>query len=299
MPTDKLSKRAMKAGYLYVLVHPSDTDLYKIGVTILHPEKRLAQHNRDHKKYAGQIVKETGQKWELRTYISVPDPYGAERAFWAATHLPDIPYRGGTEVERMEWQLVQKGLDAAKNVGVRPPAEAEPLPDYVYAYTAEMNRRLEGRDITLVGLVTSRSGKATFRCRNGHEWRTRSIYVGEGQGCPHCGIGERTPEEVRQAAKLGYLCLLIHPDQPGVIKIGLTYGELQNIGDEWEIHRYRDVQDPVLAESLIWEMLGHPLPHDRGPIRMDLSRAEQAFRELIYRMHREVALVEMTKRKTP
>ena len=35
-------KSAYKAGYLYVLVHPSDLDLYKIGVTVLRPEKRLA-----------------------------------------------------------------------------------------------------------------------------------------------------------------------------------------------------------------------------------------------------------------
>lgn len=287
----------MKSGYLYVLVHPSDPDLYKIGVTVLLPEKRLAQHNRQYEKYAGQIVKETGQNWQLKTYIAVPDPYLAERAFWGATPLPDIPYLGGIEVQKMEWQWVQNGLDAAKEAGLRPlPGPPEPLPDYVYAYTAEMNRRLEGRDITLVGHVTSRSGKATFRCRNGHEWRTRSFYVGEGQGCPHCGIGERTPGEVRQAAKLGYLCLLIHPGQPDVIRIGLTYGELQNVWGEWEIHRYRNVQDPVLAESLIWEMLGHPMPHDRGPIRMDLSAAEQAFRELIYRLRAEIALVEKSKK---
>jgi T5orf172 domain len=41
----------MKSGYLYVLVHPSDPDLYKIGVTILHPEKRLAQHNYNFEEY--------------------------------------------------------------------------------------------------------------------------------------------------------------------------------------------------------------------------------------------------------
>jgi hypothetical protein len=91
--------------------------------------------------------------------------------------------------------------------------------------------------------------------------------------------------------------LLIRHDQPGVAKIGLTYGKLENVWDGW-LYRYRFVEDPVLAESLIWEMLGHPLPHDREPIRIDLNRAKQAFRELIYRMHREVALVEMTTKKT-
>src|SRR5688572_31215216 len=185
----------MKSGYLYVLVHPSDPDLYKIGVTILHPEKRLAQHNR-HYEYAGQIVKETGQKWELKTYIAVPDPYLAERAFWGATPFGDIPYRRGVEVEKMEWKLVQAGLDAAKKAGVRrPPA----LPDHVHALTAWMNKRLAGRGITLVGHVRSKYGKSTFQCSNGHEWRTVPNGVAEGEGCPQCGIGEKDPEEIRQA----------------------------------------------------------------------------------------------------
>jgi T5orf172 domain-containing protein len=288
----------MKSGYLYVLVHPSDPDLYKIGQTTHHPEKRLAEHNSNYEEYTGQIVKETGQKWEIKTYIAVPDPYWAERAFWGATPFPDIPYRGGIEVEKMEWELVQKGLDAAKKAGVRPPPE--PLPDYVYAYTAWMKKRLEGRDIKLVGHVTSRAGKSTFRCSNGHEWRTRSAYVAEGEGCPQCGIGDREPEEIWQAAKLGYLCLLIHPDKPGVIKIGLTYNTLErcyeeNIWGDWEVHRHRFVEDPVLAETLIWELLGRPLPNDCEPIEIDLSVAERAFRDLIYQMHSEIALVEKKK----
>ena len=91
----------MKSGYLYVLVHPSDPDLYKIGQTTCHPEKRLAQHNSNYKEYTGQIVKETGQKWELKTYIAVPDPYWAESVFWDATPLAVIPFRRGIEVEKM------------------------------------------------------------------------------------------------------------------------------------------------------------------------------------------------------
>lgn len=285
----------MKSGYLYVLVHPSDLNLYKIGVTILDPEKRLAQHNCHHEEYAGQIVKETGQKWELKTYITVPDPYWAERAFWEATPFADMPYRGGIEVEKMEWQLVQKGLDAAKKAGVRPPPKQ--IPDHVCAYTAWMRKRLQGRDIKLVGHVTSKSGKATFICTNGHEWRTRSTDVADGTGCPECGIGHRKPEEIWQTAKLGYLCLLMHPDKPGVIKIGLTYSRLErwheeNIWKDWEVHRYRFVEEPVLAESLIYESLGIPRPNDHEPISTDLSIAEQAFRDLIPRMHCEIALRE-------
>ncbi|MBE0705198.1 MAG: GIY-YIG nuclease family protein [Afipia sp.] len=289
----------MTSGYLYVLAHPSDPNLYKIGQTTRHPKKRLAEHNGDHSKHAGQIVKETGQKWELKTYISVPDPNWAEAIFWRATGLADIPFREGIEIARMEWKLVQAGLEAAAKAEVRPPPK--PLPDHVYAYTAWMKKRLEGRGITLVGHVKSkRSGRNNFRCSNGHEWRTIPNNVAEGEGCPQCGMGQRTSEEVRQAAKPGVLCLLIHPDKPGLVKIGLTYGALEQCWDEnvwgdWQVHRYRHVDEPALAESLIWELLGCPLPHDREPISIDLNIAEQAFRSIVYRLQSEMASAEKAK----
>ena len=288
----------MKPGYLYVLVHPSDPDLYKIGQTTRQPEERLAEHNCNYETYTGQIVKETGQKWELKTSIVVPDPYWAEAVFWGATPLADIPFRRGIEVEKMEWKWVQAGLDAAKKAGIRPPNP--PFPDRVYAYTRWMKKRLEGRDITLVGYVTSRSGKANFKCRNGHEWRTRSAYTAEGQGCPQCGIGNSKPEEIWQTAKLGYICLLTHPDNPGVIKIGLTYTRqeqwyAENLWGDWEMQHWRFTEEPVLAEAIIWELLGQPLPNDSKTITLNLGVAEEAFRHLIPRMHSEIALMERAK----
>lgn len=176
---------------------------------------------------------------------------------------------------------------------MRPPPK--PLPDYAYAYTAWMKKRLDGREIELVGHVTSRSGKATFRCANGHEWRTRSTPVADGEGCPECGIGAREPEEIWQTARLGYVCLLIHPDKPRVIRIGLTYRPLtqwdaEKIWEDWDVHRYRLAEDPVLAESLVCELLGIPRCNDREPISIDLNTAEQAFRDLVGRMHCEIAL---------
>ncbi len=284
------------SGYLYVLTHPSNPNLYKVGQTTRNPAERLAEHNCNYEEYAGRLVKETGQKWELKEYHAVPDPAWAETVFWSATGLKDIPFRGVIEIETMTWEQVQKALDVAKKAGVRPPAKE--LQDYVYAYTAWMKKRLVGRDITLVGNVTSRSGKATFRCSNGHQWRTRSAFVAEGEGCPECGIGNRKLEEIWQAAKLGYICLLTHPDKPGFIKIVLTYNIQRYesaIWEDWEEHRYRFVEDPVLAERLIWELLGQPLPHDREPIKIDLSVAEEAFRDLIYKMYHEIALVEKGK----
>jgi hypothetical protein len=286
----------MKSGYLYVLVHPSDLSLYKIGQTTRDPMKRSAEHNNNYDEYTGQLVKKTGQKWEIKTYIEVPDPYWAESVFWGSIPLADIPFLGGIEVHIMEWEWVRKGLEAAKKAGLRP--SPKELPDHVYAYTAWMKKRLEGRDITLLGYVRSKCGKATFRCSNGHEWRTRPDYVAEGEGCALCGIGNRDLEEMRHLINLAYLYLLTHPDKPGFIKIVLVYNTLEqcfeeNDNDGWVIHRYRYVEEgPVLAESLIWELLGVPKPVDGEEIKIDLNIAEQAFRDLIYQVRREIALME-------
>lgn len=288
----------MKSAYLYVLVHPSDPDLYKIGQTTRHPKQRLAEHNSDYQKYAGLIVKETGQKWKLKKYIAVPDPIWAETVFWGATPLGVIPFRRGIEVQKMHWEWVLAGLDAAKKAGVRPPPK--PLPDHVYANTSWLKKRLEGRGITLLEHVRSKYGKSNFQCNNGHVWRTVPSNVAEGAGCPQCGIGKRSPEEIRQAIKPGILCLLIHPDKPGVIKIDLTYSTpeqciAEDFWDDWKVHRYRNIEETVLAKSLIWELLGYPQPHDREPINIDLSIAEQAFRDLVPRMNSEIASAEKGK----
>jgi len=61
------------------------------------------------------------------------------------------------------------------------------------------------------------------------------------------------------------------------------------------MHRYRNVEEVTLAESLIWELLGEPLPHDREPIKIDLNVAEDAFRKLFYAMQEKIALAEKVK----
>lgn len=92
-----------RPGYLYVLTHPSDPNLYKIGVTVLRPEERMAQHNSQLEKAAGRMVEQAGQKWELKTFIKVPDPYWAETVFWGATGLADLP--GGITIEVRQMSL--------------------------------------------------------------------------------------------------------------------------------------------------------------------------------------------------
>lgn len=289
-------ERKTEAGYLYVLTHPSDPRLYKIGMTTRHPEMRLAEHNSRYEEFAGILVKKTGQNWELKTFLPVPDTNWAEAVFWATTGLADIPYRGGIEVEQMDAKLVEAGLEAVKKAGVRPPPR--PLDDHVYAYRAWINKRLAGRGISLLGHVRSKYGKSDFRCHQGHEWRTTPNEVAEGMGCPQCGAGERTPEAIKQAINVGTLCILVHPDRPGQIKIGLTYGasdQSSEVWGEWQVHRYRSVEEPELALTLFWEALGHS-PQDLGePIGVDLGVAEEAIRSLHYRLVSAIALAEKAK----
>lgn len=283
-------------GYIYVLIHPSDPNLFKVGVSVHHPKRRLAVHNRDFTKAAGRVVEATGQKWELKEYHEVADPYWAESAFWGATGIADIPFRRGVEVERMQWKTVEVGLNAAKKAGRRPAPTEKPVPDYVYAYRAWMNKRLAGRDITLVGHVRSKYGKSNFQCSNGHQWRTVPIEVAKGAGCPTCGIGEGDEEEIERATNSGSLCLLVHPDKPGLIKVRTYRIRERDRGEQgwdgWEVHRGRSVEDPDQALSIFSRLLGVPEIVESESIQIDLKVAEQAIRDLHYEIVKETASAE-------
>ncbi len=293
----KLSPK-MPAGFLYVLSHPSDPNLYKVGQTTRHPNDRLQEHNNRLEEYAGKVVKETGRNWELKTYIAVLDVYWAEASFWGSTGLSDMPFRGGVEIANLDWQTVQVGLLAAEKAGLRPPPG--PVADHVYAYGAWMKKRLKGRGIALLGHVRSKgSGKSDFRCDSGHEWRTTPNDVAEGAGCPECGIGETTPEQVRNSIHIGAMCLLTHPKKPGVVKFGVTNSSVDfftevNFGEDWQIHRYLNVEEPELADTLIWDILEQPQTTNRE-LNIDLQKAEEAFRQLHFRLVSEIALLEKAK----
>jgi hypothetical protein len=171
-------------------VHPSDPTLYKIGVTIRKPEERLAQHNSQFDKYAGQVVKETDQKWEIKEVIAVPDPYLAEKVFWSATPISLMPGGAAIEVRRMEWEWVQAGLNAAKKAGVRPPQ----VPRTTSVRNREwMLTQLEGTGITIVGRYRGLIRGTDFRCEKGHEFTESAGVVANHKACPLCGPDYRAP----------------------------------------------------------------------------------------------------------
>jgi predicted GIY-YIG superfamily endonuclease len=173
----------MKPGYLYILTHPSDPELYKIGVTVIPVEKRLAQHNSQLEKAAGKVVKETGQKWVLKTFIEVADPYHAESAFWGATWVADIPYRGGVEIWKMDWPTVERALAAAQRAGTRPPP---PPREYPVRNADWMVAQLEGTGIKMLGRYSGLVRGMEFQCEHGHVFRDSPALLASKKSCPCC-----------------------------------------------------------------------------------------------------------------
>jgi hypothetical protein len=173
----------MKSGYLYVLVHPSDPELYKVGVTILAPEERLAQHNSHFEEYAGKIVKATGQKWELKTSVAVPDPYFAEAVFWEATGLGLMMGGITIEVQRMEWKQVEEGLRAVQKAGVRPPPPPRTKPVRNREWMLE---QLQGTGIAMIGPYRGLVTGVEFQCEKGHVFKESPGALAHQKTCPCC-----------------------------------------------------------------------------------------------------------------
>lgn len=175
----------IKSGYLYVLVHPSNPNLKKIGQTVCKPEERLAQHNCNFEEYAGRIVKETGQKWELKEYIAVPDPAYAEAVFWEVLCPGPFKQSKGIEVvEIVGWDRVQEALEAAKRAGMRPP----PRPRLTPVRNREwMLKQLEGTGIAMTGRYRGLVTGVEFQCSKGHVFKKSAGVVAYGKSCPHCG----------------------------------------------------------------------------------------------------------------
>ena len=80
------SPKKAKPGYLYILTHPNYEKLVKVGRTTQTVRKRLVQHNS--RGITGEIVKETGKKWEIYHSVYVEDTVEAESMFWDILCIP-------------------------------------------------------------------------------------------------------------------------------------------------------------------------------------------------------------------
>ncbi len=172
-----------KSGYLYVLVHPSDPNLVKVGITIRKPEERLAQHNSCFEEYTGQIVKRTGQKWELKEYFSVPDPAYAEAVFWEMFSPGPFKAKGIEVMHTVEYERVRGALDIATKVGMRP----SPKPRIKPVRNREwMINQLEGTGITMIGTYRGLVTGVEFQCVRGHTFKQSAGLVANRKMCPLC-----------------------------------------------------------------------------------------------------------------
>jgi len=158
------------AGFLYVLSHPSDKDLFKIGVTRRKPLIRLAEHNTQLEKAAGKIVKETGKLWQIKEVIKVDDIYLAENKFWKRPPLTELPYSFENELlYGMGYHWIEEGLKEAKKTGKRLNPNIPPMPKQVPKRGALwIKAQLEGTGIEPLKNCGNGTMKVWFSCKNKH-----------------------------------------------------------------------------------------------------------------------------------
>ncbi len=187
---------AVKPGFIYVLVHPSDQHLIKVGMTTRSPQVRLREHNSLFDKAAGRVVKATGQEWVLKESFEVEDTYYAESAFFHRSPLTEIPYALSDEFIRLDgrfltWDWVNEGLELAKTVGIRANTSEPPIP---MPSPQKGARWIESKlkDSGLVPVKGFGNGitKVAFRCPYGHEFMISGNSIAK---CPYCPLCE--PEQ--------------------------------------------------------------------------------------------------------
>jgi predicted GIY-YIG superfamily endonuclease len=182
---------AVKAGYIYILKHPSDETLIKVGMTTRNVEQRIKEHNTQFDKAAGLIVKNTGQEWVLYDSIQVEDTYNAESAFWQRSPWTEIPFRGKQELIKLsgalDWSWVQDGIEAAKSAGVRDDISKPPIPkDAPKTGSQSYHNQLLETGLSPVKGYGNGIAKVWFSCANSHVFKLDSKTLCRFLACPLC-----------------------------------------------------------------------------------------------------------------
>jgi hypothetical protein len=183
---------AVKSGFIYVLTHPSDPYLIKVGMTTRSPSVRLQEHNTQFDKVAGKVVEATGQEWILKEFCAVEDTYNAESAFFHRSPLTELPYMLGNELVildngEMNWDWVNEGLEIAKSVGVRKVASQSPIPKPKPKKGAKWIEA-ELKDSGLSPLKGFGNGitKVAFKCCHEHVFKIGGYGLAKFPFCPVC-----------------------------------------------------------------------------------------------------------------
>ena len=178
------------SGYLYILSHPSDSKLIKVGVTKREPYKRLKEHNSNLKAQAGKIVEKTGIKWQIKAVFPVPDIYMAESAFFNRYPLDCLP-SGKSEVFQIDDIFTQKWIDdgirLATEVGIRHNKDQSPIP----RKEPKRGKKWLEEQLSRAGLIAVNSygnglTKVWFECGNDHKFKIDGLTLSRYLKCPIC-----------------------------------------------------------------------------------------------------------------
>lgn len=183
---------AVEAGFLYVLTHPSDPNLIKVGKTTRKPVVRLKEHNTQFDKAAGKIVEATGQEWVIKEFFAVEDTYNAESAFFHRSPLTEIPYALGDELIKIDdefitWDWVNQGLELAKSAGIRRDTSQPPIPKPKPKRGAQwIKSQLEGSGLRPLKGFGNGITKVAFKCPKGHVFKLSGGLLARFPFCPVC-----------------------------------------------------------------------------------------------------------------
>ena len=183
---------AVTSGFIYVLTHPSDPYLIKVGMTTRSPNVRLREYNTQFDKVAGKVVEATGQEWILKEFYAVEDTYNAESAFFHRSPLTELPYMLGDELVilddgEMNWNWVNEGLEIAKAVGVRKDTSQPPIPKPKPKRGAKwIEAALRDSDLMPLKGYGNGMTKVSFKCSQNHIFRISGCNIVRFPFCPVC-----------------------------------------------------------------------------------------------------------------
>jgi len=183
---------AVNAGFIYLLTHPSDRNLIKVGMTTRNPEVRLKEHNTQFDKAVGKIVEATGLEWVLKEYFEVEDTYNAESAFFQRSPLTETPGMLADELIKLDdkyitWAWVEEGLYASKSIGVRRDVSQPPIPKRKPKKGAQwIEWQLEGSGLKPIKSCGNGITKVAFKCPEGHVFKISGRILVDSPFCPTC-----------------------------------------------------------------------------------------------------------------
>jgi hypothetical protein len=183
---------AVKSGFIYVLTHPSDPYLIKVGMTTRNPEVRLKEHNSQFDKAAGKVVKATGQEWVIKAFFAVEDTYNAKSAFFHRSPLTEVPYALSNELLKLDdrfitWDWVDQGLEVAKAVGIRRDTSQAPIPKPKPKKGAQwIEAQLKDSGLRPLKGFGNGITKVSFECCKGHLFRLDGRTLVRFPFCPVC-----------------------------------------------------------------------------------------------------------------